>query len=105
MTLLAVALAGYLPTAVARDTEYINGADANNVTSRLAVDRYPTLYTGDFGDCLGGQSLFNITKFDIAYYADNMTVVFHLDGVSSIKNESLMRTPVPSRLTCRLSNC
>jgi hypothetical protein len=77
-------------TSLARDTKYIFGTDAHGVTQRLAVDRYPALYTGDFGDCLGGQSLFNITKFDAAYYADNLTVVFHLDGHTSIKNESLM---------------
>jgi hypothetical protein len=56
----------------------------------LAVDRTPSLFTGDFGDCLGGQSLFNITKFDAAYYADNLTIVFHLDGTTNIKNENLM---------------
>jgi hypothetical protein len=69
---------------------YIYGTDGSGVTRQLAVNRYPALYTGDFGDCLGGQSLFNITKFDAAYYADNLTIVFHLDGTSNIKNESLM---------------
>ncbi|KAK3393142.1 hypothetical protein B0H63DRAFT_516344 [Podospora didyma] len=76
--------------AQARDTKYIVGSDINGVTRELAVDRYPALYTGDFGDCLGGQSLFNITKFDAAYYADNLTIVFHLDGTSSIEHENLM---------------
>ncbi|KAK3941899.1 TRP-domain-containing protein [Diplogelasinospora grovesii] len=69
---------------------YIYGTDGSGVTRQLAANRYPALYTGDFGDCLGGQSLFNITKFDAAYYADNLTIVFHLDGTSNIKNESLM---------------
>ncbi len=72
------------------ETEYIYGVDAEGVTRPLALERYPALYTGDFGDCLGGQSLFNITKFDAAYYADNMTVLFHLDGSTNIRNESLM---------------
>ncbi|KAM7208954.1 TRP domain containing protein [Naviculisporaceae sp. PSN 640] len=71
-------------------TEYTYGTDANGVTRELPVNRYPALYTGDFGDCLGGESLFNITKFDAAYYADNLTIVFHLDGTSNIRNESLM---------------
>ncbi|KAL2280270.1 hypothetical protein FJTKL_12556 [Diaporthe vaccinii] len=39
---------------------------------------------------MGGQSLLNITKFDAAYYQDNATVLFHLDGASSIQNESLV---------------
>ncbi|ROW10212.1 hypothetical protein VMCG_01672 [Cytospora schulzeri] len=60
------------------------------VTQQLAVDRTPALYTGDFGDCLGGQSLFNITKFDAAYYTDNSTVLFHLDGESAAEHEGLI---------------
>ncbi|KAH8884297.1 TRP-domain-containing protein [Thozetella sp. PMI_491] len=49
----------------------------------------PALYTGDFGDCLGGQSLFNVTKFDAAYYAQNLSIVFHLSGASNIRNDTL----------------
>ncbi|KAK3331069.1 hypothetical protein B0H66DRAFT_467301 [Apodospora peruviana] len=71
-------------------TEYVYGTDGHGVTRVLPVNRYPALYTGDFGDCLGGESLFNITKFDAAYYADNLTIAFHLDGTSNIRNESLM---------------
>ncbi|TDZ48454.1 putative membrane protein [Colletotrichum trifolii] len=85
------ALLALLPTAIAAaDPVYITGSDKNGVSRELAVNRFPALYTGDFGDCLGGQSLFNITKFDAAYYADNMTVQFHLDGMTNIRNESLM---------------
>jgi hypothetical protein len=73
-----------------REPDYILGTDAQGVTRQLAVDRTPALYTGDFGDCLGGESLFNVTKFDAAYYKDNLTVIFHLDGTTNIKNESLM---------------
>jgi hypothetical protein len=79
-----------LSVAVHAKTEYTYGTDAYGVTRPLAYDRVPALYTGDFGDCLGGQSLFNITKFDAGYYADNLTIVFHLDGASNVKNESLM---------------
>ncbi len=87
------------------ETQYIYGTGSDGVTRQLALDRYPALYTGDFGDCLGGQSLFNITKFDAAYYADNMTVLFHLDGSSNIRNESLMSEPAPPLdvLNCTLS--
>jgi ML-like domain len=79
-----------LATVALGQIQYIYGTDGGGVTRQLAVNRYPALYTGDFGDCLGDQSLFNVTKFDAAYYADNLTIVFHLDGTSNIKNESLM---------------
>lgn len=79
-----------IPTTAAKDTQYIFGTTITGVTQQLDVARTPALYTGDFGDCLGGQSLFNVTKFDAAYYTDNSTVLFHLDGQSSIKNESLV---------------
>ncbi|KAF2689490.1 TRP-domain-containing protein [Lentithecium fluviatile CBS 122367] len=52
-------------------------------------DRQPALYTGDFGDCTGGSSV-NVTRFDAAYYKDNMTIIFHLGGDSALKNETIM---------------
>ncbi|GAB1312143.1 Transient receptor potential ion channel [Madurella fahalii] len=59
--------------------------------SRAAEFEHPALRTGEFGDCLGGQSLFNITRFDAAYYHGvNKTIVFHLEGTSNVRNESLM---------------
>lgn len=76
--------------AYAKDTQYIYGTSVTGVTRQLPVDRTPALYTGAFGDCLGGHSLFNVTRFDAAYYADNATVLFHLDAQSSIANESLV---------------
>ncbi|WQF89581.1 Putative ML-like domain, transient receptor potential channel Flc/Pkd2 [Colletotrichum destructivum] len=86
-----IILCAFLTTTMAAtETVYITGQDKDGNTKELAVNRRPGLYTGDFGDCLGGQSLFNITKFDAAYYADNMTVQFHLDGTTNIRNESLM---------------
>ncbi|KAK0723778.1 hypothetical protein B0T21DRAFT_294095 [Apiosordaria backusii] len=69
---------------------FTTGTDVHGVTRELAANRYPALYTGDYGDCLGGESLFRITRFDGAYYADNMTIVLHMDGTSSLRNESLM---------------
>jgi meiotic recombination protein REC8 len=39
---------------------------------------------------MGGQSLLNLTSFDAAYYADNMTVLFNMVGSTSLRNESLM---------------
>ncbi|KAK4211804.1 TRP-domain-containing protein [Rhypophila decipiens] len=91
-TLALLLLSILLVPVVGQDpkTQYVYGTDAHGVTRELPVNRYPALYTGNFGDCLGGESLFNITKFDAAYYADNLTIVFHLDGTSNIRNESLM---------------
>ncbi|KHJ35867.1 putative transient receptor potential ion channel [Erysiphe necator] len=68
----------------------ITGTDATGKTTILYVDRNPALYTGDFGDCMGGQSLINLTSFDAAYYADNMTVLFNMAGTTNLRNESLM---------------
>lgn len=78
-------------TTYAKDTVYISGTGLDGVTRQnLAVDRRPSLYTGDFGDCLGGQSLLNVTKFDAAFYYDNSTVLFHLDGSTNIRSEAVM---------------
>ncbi|KAK2746512.1 hypothetical protein FQN57_003138 [Myotisia sp. PD_48] len=55
----------------------------------LLDDRRPALYTRDFGDCME-NSLINLTRFDAAFYRDNLTVVFHIAGHSSLHNESLM---------------
>ena len=60
-------------------------------TIYLDDDRKPALYTQTFGDCLG-DSLINVTRFDAAYYRDNMTVIFHLAGNSALTNQSLIRT-------------
>ncbi|KAK5229617.1 hypothetical protein LTR72_001148 [Exophiala xenobiotica] len=61
----------------------------NDGTIWLKDDRRPALYTQNFGDCQG-DSLINVTRFDAAYYKDNMTVLFHLEGSSALTNESLM---------------
>lgn len=52
-------------------------------------DRKPSLYTGDFGDCMG-DSVINVTRFDASYYKDNATVMFHLAGNTALVNESVM---------------
>jgi hypothetical protein len=52
--------------------------------------RAPPLYTGDFGDCLAGPSALDLARFDLAYDAGNDTLVLHLEGVSSVKKESVM---------------
>ena len=70
-------------------TKWITYQSDNGDTEYLRDDRKPALYTGNFGDCLG-DSLINVTRFDAAYYADNMTVLFHLAGNTGLANESLM---------------
>ncbi|KAI9737916.1 MAG: hypothetical protein M1834_009286 [Cirrosporium novae-zelandiae] len=71
------------------ETQYVTTEDSEGNTVYLADDRRPALYTGNFGDCMG-DSLLNVTRFDAAYYKDNMTVIFHLMGSTAVKNESLM---------------
>lgn len=74
----------------ASQSDTVQVTDKSGNVIALPVDRYPALYTGDFGDCMGGQSLINITSFDAAYYKDNMTVLFNLAGTTNLRNESLM---------------
>ncbi|CAL3962252.1 unnamed protein product [Diplocarpon coronariae] len=80
----------FILSAGAAGPEVVQGTNADGQTTTLLVDRYPALYSGDFGDCMGGQSLINLTSFDGAYYADNMTVLFNLAGTTNLRNESLM---------------
>jgi hypothetical protein len=88
--IFSLALLSAMPTLTYANTTYIIGTDANGITRELADDRYPALYTGQFGDCMGGSSLLNVTAFDAAYYADNMTVLFHLMGTTNLRNDSIM---------------
>lgn len=94
---LALALLTLLLAVSALDKVYINGDGIDGVSRKLPVSRYPALYTGDFDDCMRGESLFNVTKFDAAYYADNLTVLFHLDGTTNIRSENLIRASASSR--------
>lgn len=67
----------------------IAAVDDNGDRIWLDDNRRPALYTQDFGDCQG-DSLINVTRFNAAYYKDNMTILFHLAGNSALTNESLM---------------
>nr|OQO24094.1 hypothetical protein B0A51_05937 [Rachicladosporium sp. CCFEE 5018] len=93
--LLAVfCLLACIRTASAQTTDengvrYVTYQTAEGTTEYLEDNRRPALYTGNFGDCLG-NSLINVTRFDAAYYKDNMTVMFHLQGNSALANESIM---------------
>lgn len=76
------------------DTLWIQTTNNAGETIYLHDDRQPALYTQDFGDCLG-SSLINVTRFDAAYYQDNMTVLFHLEGSTNVANESIMSNISP----------
>jgi hypothetical protein len=52
-------------------------------------NRRPALYTSHYGDCMGSSSI-NVSRFDAAYYKDNMTIAFHLEGSTALKNETIM---------------
>lgn len=90
LLLLAVPFLSYIHSGCAANTKYVQYTNDNGQAISLADDRRPALYTQNFGDCLG-NSLINVTRFDAAYYKDNMTVLFHLEGNTAVANESLMR--------------
>ncbi|KAL8716154.1 MAG: hypothetical protein Q9220_000059 [cf. Caloplaca sp. 1 TL-2023] len=75
--------------AVAGNTKYVETTTDSGEALWLKDTRRPALYTQNFGDCQG-DSLINVTRFDAAYYRDNMTVLFHLEGNTNVANESLM---------------
>lgn len=77
-----------LGCAAAQDDDGYVLAQINGRTMRVKDNRKPSLYTGDFGDCLGSSTI-NVTRFDAAFYKDNMTVLFHLAGDTALKNESI----------------
>ncbi|KAI4721717.1 TRP-domain-containing protein [Aureobasidium sp. EXF-10727] len=82
-------LAAIQPVIAASDTRYVTTTNSAGQVVYLPDDRRPSLYTGKFGDCKGSSAV-NVTRFDAAYYKDNMTVLFHLAGNTAIANESLM---------------
>lgn len=70
-------------------TRWITHVNEDQETVYLADNRKPSLYTGNFGDCRGGSTI-NVTRFDAAYYKDNMTVLFHLEGNTGVLNDNVM---------------
>ena len=98
--LLLISLLSLTRHALAQDTQCIeptgdSASSDSSQTTCLSDDRRPALYTQNFGDCLG-NSLINVTRFDAAYYQDNMTVLFHLEGNSALVNESVMSMLLPN---------
>ena len=87
--LLLVSLLSLIDYTYSENDQYVQTTNNAGQTVYLADNRKPSLYTQNFGDCLG-SSLINVTRFDAAYYADNMTVLFHLEGNTNVANESIM---------------
>jgi len=92
--LAAITFIGCLQTALAAnssDITWVTYEEPDGTTVYLEDDRQPSLYTGNFGDCLGaGSTSIDVTRFDAAYYQDNMTVLFHMEGSTPLVNASLM---------------
>lgn len=85
-----LSFAQHSSAATSQNIQYVQYTNSEGQTVWLVDNRRPALYTQNFGDCLG-DSLINVTRFDAAYYKDNMTVLFHLEGSSALTNQSLMR--------------
>ncbi|KAF2655494.1 TRP-domain-containing protein [Lophiostoma macrostomum CBS 122681] len=86
---LLLVLLSFLGFATGADNSQYVTATIDGQQVRVKDSRQPSLYTGNFGDCMGGSSI-NVTRFDAAYYADNMTVLFHLGGETALVNEAIM---------------
>ncbi|PVH99229.1 TRP-domain-containing protein [Periconia macrospinosa] len=68
----------------ARDDGYVE-AKINGVNYLVRDNRQPSLYTMDFGSCMS-DSTFVVDRLDAALYKDNMTILFNLDGVTTLDN-------------------
>ena len=88
--ILILQIVGFLqPTLAQQNETYVAATGPGGETIYLPDNRKPALYTQNFGDCLG-DSLLNVTRYNAAYYADNMTVTFTLEGTVAISNLSLL---------------
>jgi hypothetical protein len=85
---LLVVLLSLVGVAIADGIQYVVGK-IDGVRMRVRDDRQPALYTADYGDCLG-KSAINVTRFDAAYYKDNMTIIFHFEGETGLREEDVM---------------
>lgn len=88
LVFLVVILSFLSSTLAIDETQYVT-ATVNGQQVLVKDNRQPSLYTGNFGNCMGNSN-FNVTRFDAAYYKDNMTVLFHLAGDTNLQSESIM---------------
>lgn len=82
-------LLSLIPLLTSAAQQYVQTYLPEGGTALVPDARRPSLYTRNFGDCLGNSAV-NVTRFDAAYYQDNMTVLFHLEGNTNVANESIM---------------
>lgn len=101
--LLLISCLSCIHLTLAASSKYVEATTDDGKAVYLLDERKPALYTQNFGDCLG-DSLINVTRFDAAYYKDNMTVLFHLEGNTAVANESLMRKLILITKGCVLTN-
>jgi hypothetical protein len=73
---------------------YVSSTNSHGDKIWLADSRKPALYTSDFGECMI-DSQFTISRFDAGFYKDNMTLAFHLEGVTSLDEEHVTRMWIP----------
>lgn len=73
----------------AEDTQYVTAYDEYGESIAVRDDRQPSLWTQKFADCSGDPQIV-VSRFDAAYYQDNMTVLFHLEASTELNNQSLM---------------
>lgn len=81
---VAIIFALLWSSVAARDDGYVD-ARIDGVDYLVRDDRQPALYTLDFGSCMS-DSTFTVDRFDAAYYKDNMTILFNMDGVTTLQN-------------------
>jgi len=74
----------------------IQGTNDLGQQTCLDPNRKPALYTQNFGGCMT-DSLIDVSMFNGAYYTDNSTVTWNMDGTTPLRNESIM-----SRSICSL---
>ncbi|KAI5370770.1 putative ML-like domain, transient receptor potential channel Flc/Pkd2 [Septoria linicola] len=87
-SLLALLLACLCHPVTAAD-RWFNYQQGDGTTVVLNDNRQPALYTEDFGDCLGSSTI-NVTRFDVAYYKDNMTILWHMAGETGVADDDVM---------------
>ncbi|EUC42642.1 hypothetical protein COCMIDRAFT_28769 [Bipolaris oryzae ATCC 44560] len=92
--LLPIYLSLILPitSTTANQSEYVR-ATIKGIRTLVRDDRHPSLYTTDYADCLGNSTI-NITRFDAAYYKDNMTIMFHLRGETGLQDHVMLNIAV-----------
>lgn len=101
----AYLLFGFVAKAFAQDDD----EEDDEARYEELKQHHPSLYTGNYGDCLGGESLFNITKYDVAYFRGDTAVLFHLNGATSVRQEDVICEWQPTtegliqKLTCDLA--